>query len=366
MQSAVSWAQNFSSVSLDTESDSFYRYPERLCLVQMAAGNRIYLIDALSVHRLDSLQLLLENPRVQKIFHASEHDVTALRRRCPSLKKIVNHFDTMAAARILGWKDLGLAALLESRFGVRLDKDMQRCDWGRRPLTQAQIRYGAEDVRYLAALSELQTRELKEKNRWEHAQEAFRNLACSQIALTQFDPEGFHYLKGAADLDTPALTRLRGLYLLREHEARARHVPPFRVFANALMVDLAKAALISRAQLENIKGVSPYISRNYGAKILKALERAHQGPAAGPRPSARRELSLAETKRYDKLRDWRKAVAETQGVAPDVILSNDSLKKIAKARPRNVEALAALKVIGPWKLKEYGESLVAAVFSEFL
>ncbi|MBI2069642.1 MAG: HRDC domain-containing protein [Elusimicrobia bacterium] len=364
LEGAVARAQDFPAVSLDTESDSFYRYPERLCLAQLAAGDRVWLIDTLSIRRLDSLQRLLENPHVGKIFHAAEYDVAVLRRRCPSLTKVANLFDTMAAARILGWNDLGLSAILETRFSVRLDKDMQRSNWGLRPLTKAQIHYAAEDVRYLAALSELQARELKERERWEHAREAFEALAYSEIAITEFNPEGFRSLKGAADLDGSGLARLRALYLLREQEARARHLPPFKVLTNALMVDLAGAAPSTRSQLKTIRGVSPYIFGNYGVKILKALERARAGPAVGPGPFSRRELSRDQVRLYGKLKDWRKAVAQTQGVAPDVIVSNDALKKIAKAGPGSVDALAALEVIGPWKLKEYGESLVAAVRCE--
>lgn len=348
-------------LGLDTESDSFYRYPERLCLIQLAAGSHIYLIDTLALKHLDPLQVILEDERIEKIFHASEYDVTTLRRRCPSLKKIANMFDTMAASRILGWKELGLAALLQKHFNVRLDKEMQRSDWGIRPLSQQQIHYAAQDVRHLSVLRDLQVKELRSIGRWEEAQEEFHRLAKSKIPEPEFDPEGFRYLKGARDLNPAELSRLRELYLLREQEAKARHLPHFKIMTSEFVTELAQHAPQTPAELEEVRGASPYILRNYGSKILAALERAAQNPEVGPGPAFERELTRAQAARYGHLKDWRKAVAEKRGVAPDVILSNEALKKIAKTRPADLDALTALKVMGPWKLKEYGEALIAAL-----
>ncbi|MCB0050968.1 MAG: hypothetical protein KDE24_15655, partial [Caldilinea sp.] len=61
---------------------------------------------------------------------------------------------------ILGWKQVGLAAILEKNFGIVSDKRMQRTDWGKRPLTPQQITYAVMDTHYLLPLRDLLVDEL--------------------------------------------------------------------------------------------------------------------------------------------------------------------------------------------------------------
>ena len=88
-----------------------------------------------------------------------------------------NIFDTMLAARILGWRQVSLAALLLQHFQVTLDKHTQLTDWGQRPLTAAQLSYARLDSHYLLPLRDLLSEALREKKRWREAQEAFEGAA---------------------------------------------------------------------------------------------------------------------------------------------------------------------------------------------
>ena len=60
------------------------------------------------------------NPDQQKVFHAAEYDLICLRRDYGFA--VTNIFDTMSAGRTLGWPQVGLAAVLDTHFGVTLDK----------------------------------------------------------------------------------------------------------------------------------------------------------------------------------------------------------------------------------------------------
>ncbi|HSD85509.1 MAG TPA: ribonuclease D, partial [Anaerolineae bacterium] len=104
------------SVALDTESDSLYAYREKVCLIQASIPGANFLIDPLAALDLQHLAPLMADERIQKVFHASEYDVMCLRRDFGFTFN--NLFDTMWAARILGWKRVGLGDILQEHFGI--------------------------------------------------------------------------------------------------------------------------------------------------------------------------------------------------------------------------------------------------------
>jgi ribonuclease D len=160
-------------VAVDTESDSLYSYFEKLCLVQFSTPDTDYIVDPLALS-LDPLASIFADARIEKVFHAAEYDILCLKREYHFT--FANIFDTMIAARILGWKHVGLGNILQERFGVTLNKKMQRADWGRRPLTAEQLAYAHADTHYLLALRSLQKAELLQRGHWEEACEEFERL----------------------------------------------------------------------------------------------------------------------------------------------------------------------------------------------
>ena len=97
-------------LALDTESDSLYRYFYKVCLIQLSTPLTDYLLDPLRLPDITALGGLLANPHIEKVFHAAENDILVLKRDYGF--SFANVFDTMLAARILGWRQVGLAALL--------------------------------------------------------------------------------------------------------------------------------------------------------------------------------------------------------------------------------------------------------------
>ena len=117
-------------VAVDTESDSLYSYFEKVCLIQFSTSYADYLVDPLSVD-VSGLTSFFADSAIQKIFHAAEYDFLSLKRDYGFI--FTNLFDTMLAARILGWRRYGLGSLLTEHFGVKLDKRFQRYNWGGGP-----------------------------------------------------------------------------------------------------------------------------------------------------------------------------------------------------------------------------------------
>ena len=88
-------------VGVDTESNSFHAYRERVCLIQFSTPAADYIVDPISLPDLKTLAPFFANPSQQKIFHASEYDLICLSRDYHF--EFANIFDTMSAARTLGW-----------------------------------------------------------------------------------------------------------------------------------------------------------------------------------------------------------------------------------------------------------------------
>ncbi|HUM63014.1 MAG TPA: ribonuclease D, partial [Anaerolineaceae bacterium] len=134
-------------LAIDTESNSLYAYRERVCLVQVSTPQTDYLVDPLALTDLSALGSLFADSRRQKIFHAAEYDILCLKRDYNFTFN--NIFDTMIAARILSYPQVGLGNLLSAWFGIELEKKYQRADWGKRPLPQAMLDYARMDTHYL-------------------------------------------------------------------------------------------------------------------------------------------------------------------------------------------------------------------------
>ncbi len=148
------------AVALDTEADSLHHYPERLCLVQLGdPDGRVFFLDALALPDLEPLRAFCAGSRTVKVFHSGDNDIVHLKRRFGLEFSRVS--DTMLAARFLGVRELGLERLLAKYLDVQPVRSQQKTDWARRPLSEAQEAYAAEDVRHLIPLRERLVAELR-------------------------------------------------------------------------------------------------------------------------------------------------------------------------------------------------------------
>ena len=153
------------------------------------------------------------------MFHAAEGDIIGLRRDYQF--EFTNLFDTMSAARSLGWPQVGLAAILDPHFGVTMNKKYQRADWGRRPLTPEQLDYARLDTHYLVALRDLQRQALTAPGtgrRRKRSSSAARLRGAPTPAGP--DPAAFWRVKGARDLGPGQAAILQELFAYREEQAR--------------------------------------------------------------------------------------------------------------------------------------------------
>lgn len=346
------------AVAVDTESNSLYAYQEQVCLIQFSTPGADYVVDGLAGLDLTPLAHFFADESVQKVFHAAEYDVMCLKRDFGFC--FANLFDTMWAARILGWPRVGLADVLRDTFGVRTDKRYQRYDWGKRPLDPRALAYACLDTHYLLPLCHLQADALTQRGRWEEAREVFDQLAATEPVSHPFDPGDYVRVKGACDLGGRERAILRELYIWRDREARRQGVPPFKVLTDGALVALACARPHTTDDLARAGGLKPYHVRRYGRDILRAVERGMRAQPPRLPPFVPRH-SEEEVARFEALRAWRRRVAAARGVDADVIVGNAVLWAVAEQNPRSLQDLERIEGLGPWKRKTYGPEMLAVI-----
>ncbi len=348
-------------LAFDTESNGFYAHKEKVCLIQISTPTEDFIVDPIAFKDISALGPLFADPKIEKLFHAGEYDVLCLKRDYGFT--FANLYDTMIAARILGTKELGLAAAIERHFGIVISKKLQRADWGKRPLTHEMIRYAQGDTHFLMRLADIQKKLLLEKGRMDDALESFKDLAALEPNLKTFDQEGYWKLVGRDDIGGQQMAVLKEIWLYREQQAQSRDRAPFRVMPEDLMVRMAQAMPETREALAAVRGMSPYILERFAAGLLAAVEKGKASPPITRPPSAapeRKRLSDLEWRTFEALRAWRKSRSEKDAVEPVVIMTTENLRTLAihACRDHGGDPLGPLSEL---KRSRYGDDILKVI-----
>lgn len=345
-------------LGVDTEANSFFVYRERTCLLQVSSATADFILDPLAID-LAPFMPLLEDPAIEKILHASDFDVLSLRRDYGV--RIRNLFDTSIAAKAVGRKKLGLAGLVEDLLGIHMAKDEQRSDWGRRPLSEQQVEYAYADTRFLIELSARLKLEVEAAGVADEVAVDCERVCLKEARPREFDPESFEKHASARRMDPQARRVLRELFIAREGRAKELDKPPFRVVTDDALAELAVRRATQRDQVRGIPGLTPPVLSRHGDLLLQTVARALDMP---PLPFQRRASAgadPAEEDRYERLRDWRRRVAEARKVEVEVIMGNAVLRAIARLKPRSIDELATIPELDPLRRAKYGAALVGTI-----
>ncbi len=220
------------SCCLDTEADSLHHFQESLCLIQLAVGDSYALIDTLALPDVSALLAVLDHLEIW--IHGADYDLTLFKRTYGWTPRRVH--DTQIAARLVGHRQFGLAALVQNHFGVELSKASQKADWSRRPLPEKMLAYAVDDVRWLGPLVEKLRAELHAKNRWDWFLQSCDNLREDVLARQERGKEDAWRISGSGALRPKGLALLRSIWRWRDGMARERDVPPFRIMNNQQMI----------------------------------------------------------------------------------------------------------------------------------
>ncbi len=342
-------------LAVDTESNSLHAYRERVCLIQFSNAEKDYLVDPLALGDLSPLSAIFANPRIEKVFHAAEYDLICMKRDFGF--RAVNLFDTMQSARILGYQQVGLDALLARKFDLRLDKRYQKADWGQRPLPEALKAYARLDTHHLLALRDLLEIELEAKGFLSLARDDFA-LACQ----VEEHPNGRAVLWQRAGrqyrLSPRQQTVLSYLCQARDKLAQRYDRPVFKIVSDVLLVELARRTPKTGDGLFAAGMTSRQVER-FGRELLAAIRQGGEAPLVRLPDKTRPDPAFMN--RLNALSKWRRQIAQELELESDVILPRRFLEALAENPPHTLGDLSAIMQLSPWRFERFGGQIMSVL-----
>lgn len=347
-------------VALDMESNGFHRYPERICLIQLATSEGVYLLDPLRVTDLSLLGKLLAEPRIEKVVHGGDYDLRSFDRDYRFRYR--NLFDTAIASAFLGASKTSLETIVQEYLGIQLEKSkrLQRADWSMRPLSASMGRYAAADVSHLIPLRRVLGDRLASLGREEWVAEECARMEAIRYLPPEPPEIAYQTVKGSHRLTTRQQAVLRELYRFREQEALRRGRPPFKVIGNDVLLRLAKEPQLDQAR---IVGLSRHITQEAKGHLSAAIKR---GLAAPPvtRLHAQRQRNRwtpPVRARLRALKEWRKAKGAALGIDPALVWPAKSLERLALDPSKGDKEIApsGRSEVRIWQREVFGSELAS-------
>ena len=359
LDAALTRVSSEPQLAVDTEADSLHSYFDKVCLIQLSVPGDDFIIDPLARVELARFGELLADRSIIKVLHGGDYDLRILNRDFGFT--ISNLIDTSVCAQLLGYEGIGLAALLDRHFGLKLNKTHQRADWSMRPLPPDMLAYAATDTHYLIELAAKLRSELEALGRWEWAVEEFARLETVRYRDIDEEVEPWRRMKNIGGLDRRTLAIVRDLYNWRDALARKADRPPFKILGNDTMIEIAKAKPETHRDLAAIAAVSRYHADRYGRELVSIVRRALEiseqelPDKSDPKPWIR---DKALESRINRLKTVRDRYAKELKIDPSVLGARHILSAVATAGSLDVPAMRQ------WQKSVMGDALLAAIQPE--
>lgn len=334
-------------IAVDTEFIRERTYYPRGCLLQLAWGDHIACVDLLAIGGIGALSGLFFDSRSLKVFHAARQDLElfyAMNGRVPSPVA-----DTQIAGALLGYPDQsGYATLVEATLGVQLDKQHARTDWSRRPLSDAQLKYAVDDVRYLLRMHGLLEERLLSKGRSAWATDLYEAL-CRPELYAPNPGSAWRRVKNWSQLDGPQLARLQALAAWRENLAVKQDRPRRWILADDALIRLARRNPTTTDGVRN-SDLPPRVARRHDKTIVDLLASVAEDATPRDVPDTSR-LTRAQTGLTRRLAKRLDEIADRETIAAALLATRSDLRDLVRGR-------RDLPVLSGWRLQVVGRQLL--------
>ncbi len=351
LEAFVDRARSSSVLAIDTEFLREKTYYARLCLLQLATDDEVVVVDPFAVESLAVIEPLLTDESIVKLFHAGDQDLEILYHEVGVLPHPV--FDTQIAAALLGQsQQVGYGALVHAECGVSLKKIDSFTDWSRRPLSDSQLEYAADDVVYLPRLYRMMTKELTEKGRLTWLDHDFEELV--DPARYEQDPrERYRRLKRGNQLTLQQLSAAREVAAWRETEAQRRNIPRKWVLTDEQIVEACKREARTIDELFMVRGMREKLSTRDARKVVSLLKSGLDLPDdAWPEPDRPSRNEPNVDAQIDLMNALVRLRSKENGIAMQTLASHAELSQVARGHHEGVDVLKG------WRRALIGEELL--------
>ncbi len=342
------------SFAYDSEFIGELTYHPKLCVLQVASAERVALIDPLASINLTPFWELLCDASVEKIVHAGDQDIEPVVRHLNRAPQ--NFFDTQIAAGFCGLPyPVSLSKLVGELIGAKLGKGLTFTHWDQRPLSAMQLRYAADDVRFLPAVRAELGRRLDKNGHANWAREECEALC--EPSQYRFDPNTQYLrVKGAGSLQPRNLAVLRELTTWRDGAARQHNLPPRAFLKDEILIDLSRNPAKSVEKLDRVRGLPRPVEHAHGAEIVEATQRGWATPSNDLPPQRTNEQTPTERFRSDALWAAAQAICAGNLVDPAIVTSRQEMADFYHAIVTKKD-LSELKLMNGWRREALGEPL---------
>jgi ribonuclease D len=362
LEPAIRATNPVSKLAIDTEFIGERTFRPRLCLIQVAIGDEIAAVDPLADIRLDPLWDVIRNPHITKIVHAGQQDARILHDWMGEPPAGI--VDTQVAAALLGYgESIGLGKLVERMLQVTLDKGESLTDWSQRPLTDAQIEYALNDVRYLGAIHDRLGSDLQRLGRGGWLDE--EHAVYQDPTFYTPDPErAYLRIKSVSRMRGREVAALKALAAWREHTAARLDRPRNRVASNDALVALSRRMPRTTGDMKRIRGTTPRFADEFGAEIVRELDAVRRlSDREFPSPPPRRDVPDSDVMLVDLLEVVLKSRAQDLEISPGVVATRKGLLALVNAfRSNDVDGRSdtgeTLPVLAGWRGELLGLELL--------
>ncbi|PCJ17931.1 MAG: ribonuclease D [SAR86 cluster bacterium] len=309
---------------VDTEFIRTNTFYARMGLLQIADDEAIYLIDPLRIDNWEAFTTLLNTPSCCFVIHSCSEDLNLLQTFLGCLPASL--FDTQLAASFLGLGfSVSYQALVSELIGIDVAKGETRSNWLQRPLTESQLLYAANDVRYLLELYNILKQQLVEKNRLQ-----WLDTECMQLLETAQRSEvsknwEFYYtgISNAWRLNDSGLEILQKLCYWREHKARNNNKPRSWIVKDAELLSLTKQLSLldvqSLTEMPSISEVDARFLSRYSGELLQVLKATDSDLGEIDREILNKPLGPVLRKKLKQCQEVVQTKAAQLEMAPELI-----------------------------------------------
>lgn len=316
-------------IAIDTEFLREKTYYPKLCLLQMGIENEIAIVDPFKIRNLAALADVLVDPSIVKIFHACSQDVEILYHETGVVPSPI--FDTQIAAAVLGkTQQASYSSLVSQYCDVNLPKKDSFTDWSQRPLSDSQIHYAADDVKYLPQIYYEMLAQLKKKNRLSWLEETFADL--SKKEKYEIDPRvRYKKLKRVNQLNARQQAAAREFAAWRELQAQRLNIPRKWVVSDEQIVEACRREARTLDELYMVRGMKESLKTSEARRVLAVLIAGLDCPQSelpDVRPKSKNENNV------DVILDVMNALvrmrAREHEIAPQTLAPQAELLKLAR------------------------------------
>ena len=314
------------SFAYDSEFIGENSYYPKLCVIQVATTEQVALIDPLAEDiDLTPFWELLADPAVEKVVHAGQQDLEPVFRHTGQPPR--NIFDTQIAAAFAGqYFPIAMGKLAQALIGVDLGAGLKFSQWDHRPLSRVQLRYAADDVRYLPLVRLLLREQLEANSNAAWVQQEMVSL--ENPSLYQFDAQSQRVrVRGVERLSRRQTAVLHALVAWRNETARQHNVPPRSLLRDGVLHDMARTRINTVADLDGIRGLPRPVEDTYGDTLVKLIHAARSAPL----PPMKREPRFdRDAYREQVERIWAEVEsrAAARSIHPGIVTSKKELARL--------------------------------------